>query len=174
MAFFHCDKGSATRCSKLLIAITPYSKTLCFNLCPIRLNGHRLCAKTDFLPRRGRRPELHMKVGRHRTRRGVPACLFHQRKSRRPIGMAIQKGSDDSPIHHSWKCLVMLFRSELGGHFPVFANQTSNSQALLVFRAAPEANAVGRVGLLQTFHSAIRASMCVRISPFHERGNSTI
>ncbi len=64
--------------------------------------------------------------------------------------MTIEQRADDAAVEHSGKRLVMLGGVPNGGDF--FAiRKTFNPQALFIFHAAAETDAVGRVSFLERF-----------------------
>jgi len=115
MAFFHCDKNSATRCANFSIR----------GECP--LNGRVVIRQIDnfsgkkYRIIRRRWPEqFDCILRRDSARRVILFRMLHQMIGGRPIAMAIEQRADDAAIQDSLKCFVFFFRFPLCDNFAIF------------------------------------------------------
>ena len=108
---------------------------------------------------RGRRRalELNRVISRDRTRGMIGSRLFHQVPACCPVGMAIQKRSDDPPVEDTWKSLVKLLRSPIAYDLlPRGCHTTIDPETLGIGRATSVANA--RRGIVSLESSAFAFS----------------
>ena len=85
---------------------------------------------------------------------------LHQSNGSGPVSMAIQQGSNDAPVDHSGKGVVVRFWSEEGHQFIPFLVGI-DSEAVRIGRAAAVANRTRSIGALHTFRRS-HAEACRR------------
>lgn len=104
-------------------------------------------AKRDRPIDRRRPQQLDVKLGRYGTRGRVLAPLFHQVNGRRPVGMAVKKGSDYAAVQHAGKCLMVRLGVPLGDKL-VALFKTPDMKPFLIRRAAAKADPARRIYFL--------------------------
>ena len=115
MAFFHCDKNSATRCANFS------TRGECsFNGRAVVSQIDNFSGKKHRIIRRRWPEQFDCILRRDSTRRVIFVRAVHQMISRRPIAMAIEQCPDDAPIQDSLKSFIFFLWFPLCDNFAVF------------------------------------------------------
>jgi len=145
MARLNCDKGSAARCSYLVVC---YQFTFDNNAVAGGLNY-----ASDQTQRRISRcgpEELDRVISSHSTRRMIESIALHQVISGGPIAVTVKHGAGNAAAQHPGKRFLIGLRLPLGDHRISF-REAADVQTPFVGRATAETLQVWRVGFLDAF-----------------------
>ncbi len=113
---------------------------------------HDLSAQAHRVGRGGRTPEADGKLAGHGGRRSLRAAPRHEVLGRGPVGVTVKERANDATVEHpAERFQVRRGGDPLADHgSAIGVEERTDAQALFIGWPAPEADAVGRVTLLQT------------------------
>lgn len=145
VTLFHCDKNTAA-CRRNLPAgldLRIYGGAISF-----RAGDVGAYRKVDV--ERRRPPKRNGELRGHRARQYPSAGPPHEMPCSRPVRVAIEERATNPAVQHSGECQMMGLRSPDTQARVIALGEASDAKALVVLRAAAEANALRREGLLET------------------------
>ena len=136
MSFLDGNERSTTRVANLPAG---YQFRLDRRAIVSRFNNARFQCNDPVDRRRAKK--LYMEIGRYRAGSLVLSPLFHEMVCGRPVRMAIEQGTDDAAVKHTWKGLVMRLGTKLCNEL-LALDKTADAKSLVILRSAAETDSI--------------------------------